>query len=694
MLKIFLSVFILLSVALWGKSEEMQRDRVVLQASTISGDDDYLYAKGKIALKHSNTLFLADAARYDKKCKHLVISGNVRIINPDGSRVKTDKITLEVEQKRVVFEKFLYKDKDDIWLSSDVAIKNEDCYELKDALFSSCLVDNPDWHMGFSEAKYNSKTKYIKLKDIKFFVGDTPIFYFPYLAFSTSKERSSGLLMPRIGYNSKYGLLYEQPIFWAINPSMDMEFNPQIRTNRSLGLYSTLRFADSNHSGGYLRLGYFADKDDYASKHNLKNAEHYGLEASYNSSDVLGSSKADGYSDGLYASLLLFNDIDYLNLQKSSLPHLSDSHLKESRINYMLFDDKNYFGLNARYFLDANKDSNQDTLQELPSMRWHKFVDDIGLENLTYSVDIGVYNYIRNRGSESKQVEISIPIKYHASFLDDYLKVEISEEIYLYSGYFDIDTIVNDDYSTVSATHKAKLYADMMKPYISGMHTLQWSLEYAKQSHKGKGVEEYEALDSGLRKDFLTRKPFDDKLTLSLNQFWHHNSLDLGAMQRVSQTYYPDRDEHWGDLRHELEFSYNKWRVINSFEYSFEYQGISELSNKIRYSDSRLYLNMEHFWRKNLEENDLLTNEIAFDVKYKYSNQIKLFGNVTYDLDEKYSKKWKTGILYSKGCWSAELSYTHDTSPILEKDGGGSIDSNTFLVKLNLIPFGGNEISN
>ncbi len=692
MRNLFVSLAILFSVTLWAENKSAESQKVVLQAKDISGDDNYLYAKGHIVLKYSKTLFLADTARYDKKRKILVVSGNVRIKNPDGSSVTTQKVILETKKNRVLFEKFFYKNKDDIWLSSKIAEKAEECYSLKDALFSSCMVDNPDWHMEFSEAKYNTKTKYIKLKDIKFYVGDTPIFYFPYLAFSTSRERSSGLLMPKLGYNSKDGFLYEQPIFLALSPSADLEFNPQVRTNRSLGLYSTLRFADSANSSGYLRVGYFEDKDDYTQENNLKNAEHYGVEASYESSDVLGSSKPDGYSDGLYANLVLFNDIDYLNLQNNSLYHLSDSHLKESKINYMLFDDKNYFGLNARYFLDANKDSNQDTLQELPSMRWHKFTDDIGIENLTYSMDIGVYNYIRNRGSESKQLELSIPIKYNTSFLDDYLKLELSEEVYLYSGYFDINDIVDDDYSTVSATHKIKLYSDTLKPYESGIHTLQWALEYAKQDHKGKGVEEYEALDNQLRKDFLTRKPFDDKITLSLSQFWHGNTLDLGALQRVSQTYYPDRDEHWGDLRHELEFSYDKWKVINSFEYSFEYQGLSEISNKIRYGDDKLYLNMEHFWRKDLADDNILSNEVAFDTKYKYNKDIKLFGSMTYDLDEKYSKKWKTGLLYNRGCWSVELSYAHDTSPVLEKDGGGSIDSDTFLVKLNLIPFGGTEI--
>ena len=87
-----------------------------------------------------------------------------------------------------------------------------------------------------------------------------------------------------------------------------------------------------------------------------------------------------------------------------------------------------------------------------------------------------------------------------------------------------------------------------------------------------------------------------------------------------------------------------------------------------------------------------MTNEIAFDMKYQYNNELKLFGSMTYDLEQKESKRWRSGILYDKGCWSVEFSYNHDTKPILEKDGGGSINNDTFLVRLNLVPFGESEI--
>lgn len=692
MLKLFVSVLILLSSNIWAEGSSTDNKEVLLQAENIGGDSQYLEASGHVVLEYAKSVFIADHAKYDKSRKLLTISGNVHIKNPDGSSVDTNKLILEVNDDKVIFKKFFYTNEKKIWLSSNQAEKTGSCYELKGALFSSCLVDSPDWKMGFKEAKYNAKTRYIKLKDIKFYVGDTPVMYLPYLGFSTSRERSSGLLMPKLGYSSTDGLLYEQPIFWDIAQNIDLEFNPQIRTNRSLGMYGTLRFADSNHSDGFVRLGYFGNFDQYVIDNDLKNSEHYGLEAKYESSDLIGAYKPNGYSDALYVNLVLFNDIDYINLQKSSHEYLSDSHLKESMVNYLLHDDDNYFGLNMLYFLDASKDSNKETLQQLPSLQWHKYIAKTGIENLTYSMDMTFHNYTRSKGTQSKQAEISVPIEYHSSFLDDYLKFDLSEEIFVFAGNFDTNGIGVDRYNAASFIHKAKLYSDLIKPYDSGTHTLQVAMEYAKQTQVGDGLAEYNALDANLRKDFLTRKPFDDRLTMSVGQYWYDYDLSLSAKQKISQTYYPDRVEKWGDLRHELELGYDRWKFLNRFEYSFEYDGLSEMSNKIEYADNKLLLQAEHLWRKDLIADTVSANEIAFDVKYKKSDKVKLFGSVTYDLEDHYSKKWSTGILYDKGCWNVELSYTHDTLPVLENGGGSSIENNTFLIKINLVPLGGTEI--
>ncbi len=686
-------LLVVLVVDLSAQVDKSNRTRVLLQAEEIYGKSDVIYAKGNIRLEYQEMLMIADFANYDKAKGVLTIYGSVSIVNSNGSVVKTDRIILEVDSDNIVFEKFLFVDERKMWLRSETAKKEKECYNLKNAAFSTCALNNPDWHLGFSEAKYNAKTKYIKLKDTKFYIGQTPVFYFPYLAFSTSKERSSGLLMPKFGYNSKEGLLYEQPIYWAISPSVDLEFNPQARTNRGGGLYATLRFADSNHSEGMIRAGYFSDSQEYAEENNLKNDSHYGIEAIYSSSDLLGGYKPDGYSDALYMNILSFNDIDYLNLQKDRLYHLSDSYLKESRINYMIYNQDNYLGLNAKYFKDAKKDSNADTLQELPTLRWHRYISSFSwLPDLSYSIDVKISNHTRKTGSISKQAEIEIPSKYNLSLLDDYLKIELGEKLYLYKGDFDKTESGIDGYSAAMLTQSIKLYSDLANMYEDGIHTVQWSAIYEKQHHIGDGLIDYNSLDISTQRDFVPQKPFDERITLQFGQFWYMNGNSLTLRHRVSQAYYPSDDEKWGDLRHELDLNYDEWSISNLFMYSFEHNALSELSNTLSYTAEKLKYNIRYHWRKDLELDKIITNEIAFGGSYRYSSEVKLFADITYDIESGRSKRYSGGIRYDKGCWATEFSYRHDTEPILEADGGGYVNNDTFLLKISLVPFGESEI--
>lgn len=96
--------------------------------------------------------------------------------------------------------------------------------------------------------------------------------FFIYLifGFSADTHRQSGLLIPKIVLKSSEGLYYEQPIYIATQENWDLELDPQIRTNRGFGLYSTLRFLDSPYSTGELNFGAFRENSSYFHDENLK----------------------------------------------------------------------------------------------------------------------------------------------------------------------------------------------------------------------------------------------------------------------------------------------------------------------------------------------------------------------------------------------------------------------------------------
>ena len=243
--------------------------------------------------------------------------------------------------------------------------------------------------------------------------------------------------------------------------------------SRSVGLYSTLRFVDSAHSSGELRVGYFKDKTDYVDDNYLPDDSHYGIEFNYESSKVFSDKLPQGFTDGLYINTTYLNDIDYLNLQKSKLDHFGLVPLQESRVNYFAYTNDYYTGLNAKYFIDTREESNDETMQILPSVQLHKYLNHFIWDNLTYSADLYLNNFDRKEGATLRQAELKIPLEFTTSFFDDFLNLSLGEEFYYSKFFFGNGDYVHDDFEYYSNIHKIKFFTDLTKKYDGFVHVLQ-----------------------------------------------------------------------------------------------------------------------------------------------------------------------------------------------------------------------------
>ncbi|MCW8821147.1 MAG: LPS assembly protein LptD, partial [Sulfurovum sp.] len=422
--------FLLLSVIVGIQllSAAPDKSKIEITAKHLDATKNIVTAKDNVVVYYEDSVIKASSAHFDKTKKLLVLDGKIEMIGYQGSKEHSNHMEIYTDTKEVTFDELFLVSENDVWMLTDDAHKKEGTYTLGASLLSSCDISDPLWKMFFSHSFYDSDAHYMKIYDAKVYLWDIPVFYTPYLAFTTNKQRSSGLLFPAFGYSSNEGFLYEQPIYWAISPSMDMEFNPQIRTSRSVGLYSTLRFVDSAHSSGELRVGYFKDKTDYVEEYILPNDSHYGIEFNYESSSVFSDKLPQGFTDGLYINTTYLNDIDYLNLQKSNLEHFGLVPLQESRVNYFAYNNDYYTGVNAKYFIDTREENNDKTLQILPSVQLHKYLDPFIWDNLTYSADIRINNFHRKEGATLRQAELNIPLEFTTSFFDDFLNLSLGEE--------------------------------------------------------------------------------------------------------------------------------------------------------------------------------------------------------------------------------------------------------------------------
>jgi len=666
---------------------EEDKNKIEVSAKYLESTKTTITGKDGVVVYYKDSVIKADSVSYNKKTKILVLDGKVEMIGYKGTKEHTDHMEIDTQSNKVNFEKLFFASQNDIWLYSDKAQRSEGNYTLGNSVLSSCDANDPLWKMVFEHSHYNSEDEYMKIYNAKVYFKDVPIAYTPYMAFSTNNKRSSGLLFPLMGYTSNEGFIYEQPIFWAISSNMDLEVNPQIRTKRSLGGYATLRFVNNPYSSGELRVGYFKDKTSYSEIYNLPNDSHYGLEFNYESSKLFSDKLGKDFTDGLYINSTFLNDIDYLNLQKTSLTHFGVTPLQESRLNYFVYNNDYYTGVNAKYFIDTRKVNNDDTLQILPSVQLHKYLTHFLIDDFTYSVDFKINNFYREEGSTLKQAELKIPLEFSTSFFDDFVNLSVGEDLYYSKFFFGNEEYLYDEFEYYSNQHKVKLFTDLTKKYDSFTHVLQPSLKYLKPGNESQKPVPVDMLSKKQKELFTVGLPEENYL-FSLSHYFYDEKMKLKFYQRFSQNYYVNREYELADMTNEMQYNWGSWQFYNNIVYAHEFKKIRESSSRVSLNKGVYHVTFGHSFKQilpdDLDSSIIPANDITFNFLYSYDEHIGFNGAMTYNIDTSESKQWLLGGSYKQDCWSMIASLRQEITP---RPTGATLDK-AFFIQFNFIPFG------
>jgi LPS-assembly protein len=537
-------------------------------------------------------------------------------------------------------------------------------------------VQDPDWKISFTEGKLNRESSFLHLYNSLFYIRNVPVFYLPYFGFSTDRSRRSGLLIPFISVASDEGLIYEQPIYIASQDHWDVELRPQIRTDRGRGLYADVRFLDSPNSGGTVSMGYFKEQDSYAKEENLKNSEHYGIEVEYQRHQLLSHLFEKETQDGLWIDAIYLNDIDYFNLNTSNEEGATHS-LATSKLNYYLSQEENYVGVYGKYYIDTKKVDNGTTLQELPTLQYHRALNHLFIPNLLYSADTQFRNYVREEGVSARQYEMSLPLTFHAPLFGDFLNVSVSENFY--ATHVQYENRLQESTETLYRNfHRFSLYSDLAKPYASFYHTLNLRLDYTVPSFEhGEITEEFIATDTD-----------PENVAAKLVQYFYDEAGSKRVRHAISQPFY--LDEAWyeyGPLENSIAiYLPSGWNVQNEFRYSHEFEKMTKIQSSISWSNAPHRFTLSHTLLDDPSETKKNYVQASFDTKLgKYYNA---FGSIKYDVVTEDMSAWQVGIKFFRKCWDYTLVYKESISPKLTSAGSDSVNKRGIFIMFNLYPIG------
>ena len=682
---------------------DAEENRIEIMAKELSTTGSTVEARGNVVIRYGDSVIQSSSAIYDRDTHMLTVAGGkTELLGFKGSKINSDKIQINTSSKKVTFKKIFLSDENDIWIYSNTATKQNGDITFGPSVISSCDVNRKDWSFYSGSTHYDSKARYVTLHDVKVKFWDVPVLYTPYFAFSTHKERSSGLLFPSLGYSKSEGAVYEQPIYWAPSRSWDLELRPQIRTIRGYGGYGTLRFVDSVYSSGAIRMGYFKDNEEYAEEYNLKNDSHYGFEMLYDSSHLLNRffSAGEDVVDGLYINATLLNDIDYIYLQKKPMSHFGAVPLQESRLNYFAHNEDFSGGVFAKYFIDTRLEDNNSTMQILPTLQLHKYLKPILFDRLTYSLDLTANNYTREEGATLKVAEFHAPIEYTFPMMNDYVTLSLKEDLYYNTLLFGNGEFREDNYQYYNGISRIKLFSDLTKKYSNFVHVIQPSVTYSIPANPVESPVAFDELDEEQRKLFAPGKE-EENIAFKFSQYFYDDDGDIRFFERLTQTYLPDREENnLGNLQHEIEYNKDEWKAYNSLVYNYEFNKIEEAVTELSWKHDDYSAAVSHSYQRGYaydENHEVVeskdTNDINLRLGFKLTNRIDVGAGVVYNIDDEESTQYRLSATYDRECWNLTLGLRQDIRPIQASSGADSISDTSFNFQLNFVPFGGVGLS-
>ncbi|MBT0884158.1 LPS assembly protein LptD [Campylobacter sp. 2018MI10] len=661
-----ISYLILLIGLLYSNQIEIQSDEFIKK-------DNYIISNKDILLFKENYFARANSGKYNQDTKELELFGDVFLINNNQTTI-SNYAKINLGNSCANFDNFFISDSFiEVWLKSKNSSYINGDFIVKNASVSSCDVANPEWSIDFKEGIYNTKTQDLVLKGMVLRFKNIPIFYMPYFAINTDDSRKTGFLVPKLSIKSKEAIHYEQPFFWAINHRMDLELRPQIRTNRGYGIYSNFRFVDSPYSKGNIGVGYFKEFNSYLNKEELKFGEHYGFNMHYERDKIFNTNNKN--QEGLYLDFLRISDIDYLNL--SSFLDNNDEAIITSKFNYFYTDNKDYFGLYAKYYQDTSSINQDYTLQEIPNLHYHRFYDTLFDNHINYKADFSYSNFYRREGSTLNRFHFYVPIEFNKSLFDDYINFVLNEEFELGLNFYN-NYSRRDDYN-FNSTHSAFIYTNLFRKYDYILHNINFGFGASLRT----GSKEIE-------NEFFIPNTYDDlTFNIELSQIIFSDNDKKLKHSLTLRT----EDSKFNILSNQLKYYFNNnFNINNTTEYSFKNSNIDRFfiegvytTQPFKISSGFYYNKIDELLMKNKPYDRFLTSKF----QYEFMPYNIIYSQAWFNLNSKKFENYSIGFTHKKRCINYSLEFKESTTAKLTQMGVKSVRDRGVYLKFNLYPIGG-----
>ncbi|MGA7615475.1 MAG: LPS assembly protein LptD [Thermoanaerobaculia bacterium] len=215
---------------------------------------DYAILEGEVKVHYQNIVIGADKVTVNLKTKDVTAEGNV-VLDEGPQRLSAERIVFNLDSRtgtlfdaKASFEPSIHM------RGKKIEKLDQDTYRLTDGVFTSCDIDNPSWsfHVSHGTVTVND---YAHLQSISFRARKVPVFWTPYIVWPTKRDRSQGLLIPKVGFSNRFGSYVGTAYFLPFGDSADATINADYYSKGYYGAGTTIRYVPSKSVNGRF-MGY------------------------------------------------------------------------------------------------------------------------------------------------------------------------------------------------------------------------------------------------------------------------------------------------------------------------------------------------------------------------------------------------------------------------------------------------------
>lgn len=236
------------------ETETKKTKPVFIAAERMQGHTEKeIEAIGNAELSTGEQFISANRLKYNQNTDEAEAEGGVRVEQRgdilEGSKLKFNLLSKTGE---LTGPNYRLKDASSRGYADVLLFEGENQYRLKQATYTTCPVGDNGWNLQVADLKLDDEDKAGTARKVKLSFKDVPILYTPWMSFSYSGKRKSGLLAPTYGANRRTGLEMTVPFYWNIAPNFDATFSARMMSRRGIQLNNEFRYLGERSSGALL----------------------------------------------------------------------------------------------------------------------------------------------------------------------------------------------------------------------------------------------------------------------------------------------------------------------------------------------------------------------------------------------------------------------------------------------------------